>query len=123
MKPAALRNIMVALCLLAGATAAGAQSAARDPPARQQDSDRFELLFVAITVNGVPEGEYLVARRGGDFFVRPSDLMRWGVRVSAVATTLIENEAFVPLAGIAGMTLQFDAAGQRLALIISAELF
>ncbi len=114
---------MAALCLLADATAAGAQSAAPDPPARQQGSDRFELLFVAITVNGVPEGEYLVARRGGDFFVHPSDLVRWGVRVSAAATTMIENEAFVPLTGIAGMTLQFDAAGQSIALSVSAELF
>lgn len=114
---------MAALCLLADATAAGAQSAAPDPPARQQGPDRFELLFVAITVNGVPEGEYLVARRGGDFFVRPSDLARWGVTVSPAATTEIENESFVPLTGIAGMKLQFDAAGQRIALIVSAELF
>lgn len=123
MKPAVPRTIMAALCLLADATAAGAQSAAPDPPAGQQRPDRFDLLFVAITINGVPEGEYLVARRGGDFFVRPSDLARWGVRVPPAATTVIENEAFVQLTAIAGMTLHFDPAGQRIALIISAELF
>src|SRR4051812_32785705 len=110
MKPAVPRTIMAALCLLADATAAGAQSAAPDPLAGQQRPDRFDLLFVAITINGVAEGEYLVARRGGDFFVRPSDLARWGVRVSPAATTVIENEAFVQLTAIAGMTLQFDAA-------------
>lgn len=114
---------MAALCLLADATAADAQSAPPDPPAQEQGPDRFELLFVAVTINGVPEGEYLVARHGGDFFARPSDLARWGVRVSPAAATVIENETFVPLTALTGIALQFDAAGQRLALIVSAELF
>ena len=115
---------MAALCLLADATSASTQSAAPDPPAQQHGRDSFELLFVAITLNGAPlEGEFLVARRGGDFLVRPSDLVRWGVTALATATVVVENDSFVPIAAVPGITLQFDAARQHIALTIPAELF
>jgi outer membrane usher protein len=124
MKPAALKSAMVALCLFADQTAGKAQSAVRDPPGPLQRSDGAELLFLAVAINGVAqEGDYLLARRAGAFFVRSSDLARWHIRAPAVATLAIDAESFLPLAALPGIILHFDAARQHIALTIPSELF
>lgn len=124
MKPAALKSAMAALCLFADPAAGKAQSAVHDPPAPLQRPDGAELLFLAVTINGVTqEGDYMLARRAGAFFVRLSDLARWHIRAPPAPILAIDAESFLPLAALPGVTLHFDAARQHIALTIPSERF
>ncbi|QNA82841.1 fimbrial biogenesis outer membrane usher protein [Sphingomonas sp. So64.6b] len=124
MKLAALNFVMAALCPVAEPSTARAQSAAHDPPARQQHADGTELLFVAVSINGLAQDEdYLLARRDGVFLMRTVDLTRWNVRLPAAPTIMIDAESYVPLSALPGVTLRFDAARQQIGLTIPAKLF
>jgi outer membrane usher protein len=123
MKPTTCNGIMAALCLFANPATGRAQSVTPASLERSQHSDDVELIFLAVTVNGVPkDGQYLLARRHGEFLARPPDLARWGIRAHPTATTAIENDNFVDLATIPGITLQFDAGRQLIAMTVSDEL-
>jgi outer membrane usher protein len=123
-KPAVLNSAMAALCLVANPAAGRAQSAGHDLPEPLQRPEGAELVFLAVTLNGAPqEGDYLVARQGGNFFFRASDLARWHIRFPAAAAITIDGDAFIPLTALPGVAVQFDAARQHIALTIPADRF
>lgn len=124
MKLTVRKSIMAGLCVLVAPGVESARAAELDQAAVPQRPDRPDLLFVSITINGAAQdGEYLLAQRAGDFFVRTADLARWSVRFPSDATIAIDNEAFIALTGIPGVTFKFDAARQHLALTVPAQLF
>jgi outer membrane usher protein len=69
-----------------------------------------ERLVLAVSIDGVPATEpVLVRRAGATLWMRADDLRALGVPVAGDA-------AEVALAGVPGLTMQFDAAAQSLAL-------
>ncbi|UIJ46868.1 fimbria/pilus outer membrane usher protein [Sphingomonas cannabina] len=117
--PGVLSAAMGALCLIAGAQPSGS-----DQPQRADSASKAELMLVEVAINGVPrDGEYVVARQGERFWVRPEDLDRWRMRRPELAPETIEDERLVPLSAFPDVTVRFDAARQRLDLIVPPARF
>ena len=111
------------LCVLAEPHAARARpfdTPVEDPAPPAPDG----MMLVEILINGdVADGQYLVLRRDGQFYLRMSDLANWRIRAPAIAPIHVEGDDFVPLSALPGATASFDSPQQRLALSVPATLF
>lgn len=81
-------------------------------------------MYVEISINGsVREGQYIVARRGDDFWVRAVDLDTWRIDHDSIAPQMIEGDPMVALSAIPGLVAEFDTALQRLDLNVPSDRF
>jgi outer membrane usher protein len=109
------------LCLIACPAVAKGQQAQPPTPITIGGG---EVLLVAVTINGEARGsDFLIARQGGQFLVRPKDLARWRIKVPPVPPITIDGESFVPVLALAGVVAQFDPSNQALALTVPPDLF
>ena len=117
MKPLPLDLLMTALCCLPQ------PGFGQIPPPTPvgEDSDTA-LLLVEIELNGEEqEGQFLVARNGQRWLMKPPDLARFRLGAEEAGAVTVEGERFTPLP--AAIAATFDDARQLLRLTVPAQLF
>ena len=94
------------------------------PPIPAPMASGADLMLVAVTINGTDrDGQYIVARRDGSFFLKAADLAQWRVRPPDGNTVVIEGEAYLPLSALHGAQAHLDEPRQRLELTFPPEWF
>lgn len=88
------------------------------------DSRAAQTIVVNVIVNMEVKGEnFVVMEDDGDFLVRTADLVSLGFIDLPGAKSVIENEEFMSLRSMKGLTYRFNEKDLSLDLTASAELF
>lgn len=79
-----------------------------------------ETIILSVTLNSIPRGEFFLKRADdGRLFIRTEDLRRIGLKQVPAPITTIENDAYVSLTELHGVTTIFD--DKQLALDLRAK--
>lgn len=82
-----------------------------------------ETIILSITLNSIPRGDFFLKRTGdGHLFIRMDDLRRIGFKKLTVPITTIENDAYLSLLELHGVTAVYDDKQLKLDLKAKAEL-
>lgn len=116
---------LLSACVLHAPVVAQSAAPAQDATAARAPAPGFEPepLVVRATLNTVDKGEFFVARLGGDFLLRASDLRALGLTLPAGLPEIsLQGEAHVSLRSVAGLTFSFDPTSVGLALTADPAL-
>lgn len=79
-----------------------------------------DTVILSVTLNSISRGEFFLKRADdGRLFIRREDLRRIGLKQIPVPITAIENDAYVSLADLHGVTTAFDE--KKLVLDLQAK--
>ncbi|MBC8016944.1 MAG: fimbrial biogenesis outer membrane usher protein, partial [Verrucomicrobia bacterium] len=82
-----------------------------------------ETIILSVTLNSIPRGEFFLKRSdSGRLFIRREDLRRIGLKQLPVPVTTIENDAYVSLTDLQGVTTAFDDKKLMLDLQAKADM-
>src|SRR5262245_20832863 len=87
------------------------------------EGDQFSVVVMDITINGQDKGTTQLLRRGSSLYVRQDDLAAWHIKSPSLVPTVEDGVAFIPLAGIPGMTVTVDEGRQAVDLQAPGDLF
>lgn len=84
-------------------------------------TDALQVGWLAVTMNGVPQGDVFVQRRGGRVYVPAEALRRWGVTLDGVPSVTLDHQAYVALGG-EGLVYTVQEATQTVLLTVAPGL-
>lgn len=97
-------------------------AAAVGPKVETPAPPRLELL--AVSINGVDQGEPLWVLRDGDTIYLPLPaLAAWRLKPGAARTTLFEGTSYVAILDVPGVVAEVDEVGQSLRLTVAPASF
>ncbi|WP_010183411.1 fimbria/pilus outer membrane usher protein [Sphingomonas sp. PAMC 26605] len=81
-------------------------------------ADALQAAWLAVTMNGVAQGDVLVQRRAGRVYVPAEALRRWGVTLDGLAIVTLDHQPYVALGGD-GLAYTVEEATQALRLTVA----
>jgi outer membrane usher protein FimD/PapC len=92
------------------------------PGAANAADEGLETAIVAVSLNEVPKGEYLIKAAAHDFLIRLNDLKAMGLADPRGEKSEIEGETYVSLKSMQGLTCHYDESRVQLHLTVDPRL-